>query len=114
MEVLQTEERRCSIRKPINLEVAVYYDGLGILRCLSRNVSLHGMLLDTGVMVLPQNASVDLTIINRAAGLTQLHRVPATVIRVEDRGAGILFQDLSLDAYGSLYGMLFPRQESYI
>lgn len=114
MEVLRYSERRSSIRKPVSLEVAVYYNGLGILRCLTRNLSLHGMLLDTGAMVIPQNAAVDLTLIHRIAGITRLQRIPATVIRVEDSGAGLIFHDLSLEAYGTVYSMLFPQKESYV
>lgn len=113
MEVLRYNERRSSIRRPVSLEVAVYYDGLGILRCQTRNLSLHGMLLDTGAMVLPQNAAIDLTLIHKIAGITRLQRVPATVVRVEDSGAGVMFHDLSLDAYGTMYAMLFPQKENY-
>ena len=109
MEVQQYTDRRLCNRKPISFDVALYYDGLGIVRCRTENMSLHGMFLKTGAIGLPYGATVDLALFAGKGISGKQYRVPADIVRVDDDGAALEFHELSLGSYSVIYKLLFPN-----
>ncbi len=90
-------------------DVAIYYDGLGIIRCRTQNVSLNGMFVETGVVGLPYGATVDLALINSNSNFSNQCRVPADIVRVDEDGTALEFRELSLSSYSRIYKLLFPN-----
>ena len=85
-------EHRLSLRTPLTMNVAIYYNGLGLLQGRSRDVSRHGMFVATGAMVLPLHAIVDVAFpleSGKRSGAPQ--RTPAMVVRLAREGVGLMF-----------------------
>jgi hypothetical protein len=53
-------EKRFSPRQEINSSVLVFQNNIGCINALVKNISSHGMLLDTGQCTLPTGAVVEL------------------------------------------------------
>lgn len=53
-------EHRFSPRKEINASVLVFQKTIGCIKALVKNVSAHGMLVDTGRSTLPKGVVVEL------------------------------------------------------
>lgn len=53
-------EHRFSPRTEINSSVLVFQETIGCLKALVKNVSMHGMLVDTGRSTLPMGIVVEL------------------------------------------------------
>ncbi len=89
-------ERRWSLRKPVVLDAVLHHQPLGSVRCRTANISLGGVYLDTGRILLPIDAAVALDFIVPAAGNDRrLHHILAKVIRVTDEGVGLMFREFS-------------------
>jgi hypothetical protein len=101
-------ERRWHARAPIELDVAIYYDGLGMLRCRTRDISLEGMFINTGAIALPYHVPVDIVIPGSADGSPGggMHRLPAFVVRVANEGVGTMFRNVDIRAYRALERLL--------
>ena len=96
-------EHRLSLRTPLKLNVAIYYNSLGLLQAQSVDVSRHGMLVSTGVMTLPLHAVVDVAFpLNTGKRSTPPLRTSAMVVRVAEAGVGLMFAD------EIVIGNLFP------
>jgi PilZ domain len=92
-------EHRLSSRIPLNTNIVIYYNGLGLLQARSIDVSRHGMLVDTGQMNLPLYAMVDLAFPLDSGKLnTSPQRTPAMVVRLAAEGVGLMFaNEITLD-----------------
>ena len=86
-------EHRLSLRTPLMMNVVIYYNGLGLLQARSLDVSRHGMLVYTGKMSLPLHAMVDVTFPLDSGGKPSSPppRTPAMVVRLADKGVGLMF-----------------------
>jgi len=85
-------EHRLSFRTPLLMNVAIYYNGLGLLRARSLDVSRHGMFVDTGAMTLPLYAMVDVAFpLENGIRSTPPQRTPAMVVRCAEQGVGLMF-----------------------
>jgi len=85
-------EHRLSSRTPLNTNIVIYYNGLGLLQARSIDISRHGMLVDTGQMNLPLYAMVDLAFPLDSGKLnTSPQRTPAMVVRLAVEGIGLMF-----------------------
>jgi hypothetical protein len=85
-------EHRLSLRTPLTMNVAIYYNGLGLLQGRSINVSRHGMFVVTGPMVLPLNAIVDVAFPLESGKRGKVpQRSPAMVVRLANEGVGLMF-----------------------
>ena len=85
-------EHRLSLRTPLNMNVAIYYNGLGLLRGRSVDVSRHGMFVVTGPMVLPLHAIVDVAFLFESVKYDERPlRTPAMVVRTASDGIGLMF-----------------------
>jgi hypothetical protein len=100
------KERRWNTRKPMQLDVALVYDGLGILRCRTRDISLAGLFVETGPIVLPHHAAIEV-VMEGGGGLPRpTCRLPALVVRVGEDGAGAMFRDLEARGLNFLQALL--------
>ena len=84
-------ERRQSERKPIDREVLLYYQGLGMLRCCARDLSSDGAYIETGQVTIPATVDVDLVFNQPQSHITEVYRLEARVVRSHDGGVGVNF-----------------------
>ncbi|NOZ10270.1 MAG: PilZ domain-containing protein [Gammaproteobacteria bacterium] len=99
-------ERRWNPRKEFEVHVAIYYSGLGILRGVSRDISLKGMFIKLPSVQLPLNAALDVVFSLGSQKDRQRMRVPALVVRSESDGVGAMFSNLELSASAALCKMM--------
>lgn len=99
-------ERRSSIRKPMSLRVSLYYDRLGLLSCTTRNLSVEGMLVDTGRMRLTRDARVEVVVTHLVEDYNDPIRLMANVARVNDNHAALVFRNLEIDTFRRLKSLL--------
>jgi len=95
-------ERRASRRRTAALKVSLYYDRLGLLTCKTRNISIEGLLLDTGRVRLSQSAQVEVVLTDPADNYRDPIRVFARVNRVNESMAALAFHDLEIEAFRRL------------
>ncbi|MFV1992639.1 MAG: PilZ domain-containing protein [Acidiferrobacterales bacterium] len=92
-------DRRWTARVPVTLHAALYYNGLGIIKCNTLDISLDGALVMTGRVILDQDAPLDIILCGYDKETTVNCRLKANVARVTMHGAGISFQDVSPENY---------------
>lgn len=93
------QDRRWSARKPIALNVAIYYDRLGLLPCKTLDMSMEGMFINTGRITLSTDAKVDAVLTSHYGSESQQLRLPARIVRVNSEGAGLRFHSFDSDTY---------------
>jgi hypothetical protein len=100
-------EHRQNIRREVDFKVALRYRGRIFSDCRARNISLGGMLIDTGSNRLPKNALIEIELsldINRQA---ERRRILASVVHANDDGIGVMFiEDLQLYPFPDLDGLI--------
>jgi len=99
-------ERRASVRQLVALRVSLYYDRLGLLSCKTRDISIEGMLLDTGRVRLSNNTRVEVVLTDRTQDYSDPIRVQARVSRVHESLAALTFQNLEISAFRRLKALL--------
>ena len=100
-------ERRDSQRVPVALDAVLNYQAQ-VMICTVRDISLNGAFIEGTAEALPYfNASVELGLTLNAGGETKQHRIPAKIRRLTDKGAGISFGDVDMDAYFSLVNLVY-------
>lgn len=101
-------EHRCSIRKPLALDVVINYRGLGLVRGRTQDIGMGGVFVDTGCVQLPVNAMVEVAVI--LDGARRPLRVGAMVVHTRDSGVGLLFDELDSDGHHSLHQLVYPSR----
>ena len=99
MDIDMEMDRRWTARIPVTLHAALYYNGLGIIKCNTLDISLDGALVMTGRVILDQDASLDIILCGHDKKTTENCRLKANVARLTMSGAGICFQDVSPENY---------------
>ena len=85
-------EHRLSFRTPLTMNVAIYYNGLGLLQGRSLDISRHGMFVHTGALTLPLYAIVDVAFpLDHGKRGSSPQRAPAMVVRCAEKGVGLMF-----------------------
>lgn len=105
------KDRRWSRRKALPIDVALYYSGLGLLRCKIRDISMDGVFIETGRIVLSHATTLELVFTARAPKHSGYRRLSAKIARVDDLGAGLAFTDIDEDSYHFLRELLSERAE---
>lgn len=93
------QDRRWSARKSVALNVAIYYNRLGLLPCKTMDMSMEGMFIDTGRITLSTDAKVDAVLTSHYGSESQQLRLPAKIVRVNAEGAGLRFHNFDSDTY---------------
>ena len=105
-------EHRLSLRTPLTMNVAIYYNGLGLLQGRSLDVSRHGMFVATGPMVLPLHAIVDVAFPLESGKRNEVpQRTPAMVVRLNREGIGLMF---SKEVTAIPLGLNHGEQQDYL
>ena len=94
--VAKFSERRASTRRLMALRISLYYDRLGLVTCKTRDLSLEGMLLDTGGIRLTSNAQVEVVLPDAAKSFSDPIRIRASVKRVSEGLAALVFRNLDI------------------
>jgi hypothetical protein len=99
-------ERRLSTRHAITINVALYYDRLGLLPCKTRDLCMEGMFVHTGRVNLSENVPVDAVFTGwQRPGVGPL-RLTARIVRVTEGGAALRFHDIEAADYRILRKVL--------
>lgn len=99
-------ERRASARHPVIIRVSLYYDRLGLIACKTRDLSIEGMLLDTGRVRLSKNTHVEVVMTDLTLNYNDPIRVQARVNRVHESLAALAFHNLEIGAFRRLKTLL--------
>jgi len=100
------QERRWNPRLPTAMEVVVYYGGLGLVQCRTRDVSYDGAFIETGRIALTTETDVELVFSSYSGSKHTQHRITAQIARVTLDGAGLSFSDLEISTYRFLQQLL--------
>jgi len=101
-----TNERRECPRLPVTID-AVLSCQTSTLVCTIRDISLNGAFIEAHPEEIPYNGAVELGVTVTANGENSYHRLPATITRVSDKGAGISFGDIGQETYFSLVDLVY-------
>ncbi len=103
-------EHRCSVRKPMELQLMLYKHGLPVQSAVSRNLGLGGMLIDTGTTTWRNNEFLEVEFIgdDGSPGM----RVPAVVVHQSGRGTGLMFDGIDGEQRRRLRVWLFNRDRN--
>ena len=100
-------ERRDSQRVPVTID-AVLNCQAQVMICTVRDISLNGAFIESTPGCLPYyNALVELGLTLTSGGETKQHRIPAKIRRITDKGVGLTFGDVGMDAYFSLVSLVY-------
>mgnify|MGYP000851166021 CR=1 len=98
-----TMEHRWSERKPIELEVALFYAPVGTITGTTRDVSLEGMYVRTEGVELPLHAELEISFVTQAGnGAQRQHHLPAYVVHANRDGVGLMLRHVD---YGDFYAL---------
>lgn len=102
---MRVEQRR-NRRKLVNVNAIIFHRPLGLLRATVCDVSLKGAFVETGRIVLPRQAVVELSFALETGGKPQLYQTEAAVIYHRHVGCGLFFQDFKIDALQAIHDLL--------
>ena len=88
-------EKRWSLRKPIKLDVLLHHDAAGVMKCITRDISLEGMFIETDRPTLPIDDPVYLDFILQNDDNNKLHHIRAKVVRTSETGMGVMFREFN-------------------
>ena len=98
-------EHRWSERKPIEMDVALYYAPIGTINGKTRDVSLEGMYVQTPGIDLPLHAELEVSFMTRNGnGAPQEHHLPAYVVHGNGSGVGLMLRHVD---YGDFYALRY-------
>ena len=99
-------DQRWSERKPIALEVALYYPPVGTIMGRTRDVSLEGMFVETHGAELPVEAELEISFVTEGANKSHEHHVPAYVVHGGREGVGLMLRHIDYSDFYALRYMI--------
>lgn len=100
-------ERRWTERTPIDVPVDISYGGKLAGDCRTRDIGLGGVFVELPEgLALTEDTAVELTFKLGAGVHLTRHRINASVVRVAEGGAGMMFRDFDAGAFRSLQEVL--------
>lgn len=99
-------EHRWSERKPIELDVSIYYEPMGSITGRTRDVSLEGMFVETPGVELPVEAELEISFATDTGGKLQQHQMPAYVVHGNGQGIGLMLRHVDYNDFYALRYML--------
>ena len=101
-------DKRTSLRVPLEVSVALDHPPLGLVgRGLTREMSLSGMFVATGPVMLEPGNELCVAFALQQDGDKQIYHIPALVIRGSTGGAGLQFRELDAATQASLQRYLY-------
>lgn len=98
---------RWSSRQPVVLEVAVHNHEQSVVRGKTHDISIGGMFVEAHPLDLSLNDQVNVAFNLEKDGVINHHYLPARVIRLTDKGAGLMFSDFSPTTVNALKELLY-------
>jgi hypothetical protein len=109
----RTMEQRWSLRKPVTIEVQVSHKCHPVIRGRSMNISLEGMYIQTGIVILPIGSFIDVEFaLMTGEGWEQI-RMPAVVVHRTGNGCGIVFHAFNRNVFRSIERMLYTNNNRF-
>lgn len=95
---------------PLNesLYLILNYGPLGLIRATVKDFGASGITVETGCIVLPGRARVDVTFSYSREGSNRVHRIPARVARSKPGETRLEFDNEAQVAVHELLGVFFP------
>lgn len=102
-----TMEHRWSERKPIEIEVALFYAPVGTVTGKTRDISLEGMCVNAEGVDLPLHAELEVSFVtHNGTGSVHEHHMPAYVVHSTDKGIGLMLRHVDYSDFYALRYML--------
>jgi hypothetical protein len=105
----RTMEQRWSLRKPVTFEVKVVYKCHPVVLGRSRNISLEGLFIDTGIMILPVGSCIEVEFGLVAGTQWEEVHMPAVVVHRNRDGCGIAFQTFNGKVFRVIEQLLYTH-----
>ena len=105
-------EHRWSARKPLQRSIVVDCPRIGLAAVTMCDVSLGGMFVETGRLLLPLDAPVVVAFNLARSEQHDDFRLQAMVVRHTPAGAGLMFLDLESDLLRALRAALYDAPTS--
>ena len=106
MENLDSSEIRWSVRKPLNLDVDLHFQGYEYAGCRTRDIGLGGMFVEFKHADMPKDAEVEIVIRLFKNGNKRIHRFRTIVAHTSKGGYGLAFQDFDISSFRMLQDVL--------
>ena len=102
-------EHRCSVRKPLEVQLLLYKHGLPVHSGVSRDLGLGGVFVKTGTYEWRKNEylEVEFKDVEGRAGM----RLPAVVVHHSSQGAGLMFDGIDNEQRRRLRVWLFKKNK---
>ncbi len=98
-------EHRWNTRTPLELNVAVQYEKLGLITGRLRDLSLGGAFIEINAVELARHTPVDV-LLPAPDGGDDYVSVPATVVRTEADGLAVQFTDFAPESIATLTSLM--------
>lgn len=100
-------EHRCSVRKPFNLQLLIYKNGLPVQSGVSRNLGLGGVYVEVGGCEWRKHECLEIEFLDGGKGGM---RLPAVVVHQSAQGVGLMFDGISGEQRRALRVLLFAKE----
>lgn len=104
-------EHRCGSRRSIDANVIIDCRPAGLVRGRIQNISVGGLFIKMRPPGGMASDRVKVVFVRRDRGVTRLYRMPALVIRWNRLGAGLMFSELSANAFYALLAILLAEEQ---
>lgn len=99
-------ENRWASRSPIRLSVDLHCQGIEVMDCSTRDISLHGAYIEVRQLQPDRDACVDLVFRLGKPGDHAKYRVPGKIARSDGEGVGIVFDEMDASSFRTLREVL--------
>ncbi len=99
-------EHRWSPRKPIAMDVSVFYPPIGNIQGRTCNISLEGMYVAIDGTEIPNQARLEVAFTTRNGDEEKVFRLPAYVVHSHEKGVGLMLQHVGYHEFDALRYML--------
>lgn len=104
-------EHRTGSRRRIDAKVIIDCRPAGLMRGKIQNISVGGLFIRMRPPARMVSDRVKVVFIRSDRGVSRLYRLPAIVIRWNREGAGLMFTDLSANAFYALLAILLAEEQ---
>lgn len=99
-------ERRWTVRTPVNLDVEVLNQDGELAVCKALDIGLGGVFLKINRGEIFPDSSVELIFLLGTSAHRIKHKIKARVVRMSEQGMGLMFRDFDATAFRSLQEVL--------
>lgn len=104
-------EHRCGTRRAIDANVIIDCRPAGLTRGRVRNISAGGLFIKMRPPGGLTSDRVKVVFVHHDRGVARVYRMPAVIIRWGRDGAGLMFSELSPNAFYGLLAILLAEEQ---